>query len=342
MSKLVQTNQYEQITVTSTNNISKFILEEVLKDFSRYVFANNKNVIFSSSTIVEQNTGSDYNVQINSFFSIDSSGNPVIRTDSLLQNISVPSTNPRVDIIQAVLGYTDQNQQSRQFIDPNTGNVSSQTTYTEFGINATITIKEGAEAGSPVAPVADTGKIKIAEIFVATSGGIQNTDIFNVDSDYGTANTGWTTETSLTTLLSPLQNHKQNTILDHPNQSVTIEKLNNATIQNVRSFSIPSIELLNNDEVVIHEITVPSGKIIEVFNLGISVENDGSPVTNLIVEAGSYSGGFSQLLNTNQRNVDYTSSNEFSASIVVQFRVSNTSGAKNNITAHLIYIIKDA
>lgn len=341
MSKLVQISQYEQITVTNTNNISKYILEYVLRDYSKYCIANTKNCVFSNSTnLIEQNTGSDYNVKINPFFAIDVSGNTIFNTDQVLQNLSVPSANPRVDIIQAELGYTDQNQQSRQFIDPLTGNVSSALTYTEFALNATITVKEGSEAASPVAPTVDSGKVKVAEIYVATSGGVQNSDIYNVDSEYGTANTGWTTETSVTTLLNQLLNHIQDTVLDHPNESVTVEKLNDDTIRNVRSFCIPATELLDGDNVVFHEITVPAGKVLTVYNMGISVLDGSAPVSNLIVEVGSYSGGFSQLLGTNQRNVDYSTSNTFAATTIVQFRISNSSGALGNVTAHCIYDIR--
>jgi hypothetical protein len=343
MSKLVQVSQYEQITTNNTNNISKYILEFVLKDIARYSIANTKNVVFSeSSSIVEQNTGSDYNIKINPHFAVDIAGKPIIRTDQLLQNMSIPAANPRVDIIQVELGYTDSNQQSRQFIDPNTGNISSTLTYTEFTLNATVSVKEGTEAASPVAPATDSGKVKIAEVFVDTTGGINTNDIYNVNSEYGEANTGWTNETSITTKLNQIQNHRQDTILDHPDQSVTIEKLNDETVSNLRSFSIPVLEILDTSQIVLHETTVPTGKIIEVFNMGISVPNGTAPITNLIVEAGSYSGGFSQLLNTNQRNVDYSSSNEFTAGQVVQFRISNTSGGDSDATAHFVYIIKDA
>jgi len=343
MSKIIQSSQYEQITTEKTNNISKYILEYVLQDYSKYCVSNQKNVIFSnSSNIIEQNTGSDYNVKINPFFAIDITGKPIIRTDQLLSNISIPTTNPRIDIIQAEIGYTDQNQQSRQFIDPVTGNISSSLSYIEFALNATISIKEGSEAASPTAPNVDSGKVKVGEIFVDTTGGINTNDIYNVDSEYGEANTGWTAETSVTTLLVQTQNHRQDTVLDHPNQSVTIEKLNNETISNLRSFSIPVFEILNSTELVLHEITVPASKILEVKNMGISVPNGGSPVSNLIVEVGSYSGGFSQLLNTNQRNLDFSSSNEFSATTVVQFRIKNTSGNDSDATAHFVYIIKDA
>ncbi len=341
MSKLVRISQYEQITATNINNTSKFILEYLMKDFSKYSIANTKNVIFSESTnLVEQNTGTDYNVKVNPFFAVDSSGNPTIRSSQVLKNLSTPSVNPRVDIVQAELAYVDQNSQSRQFINPSTGVVSSASTPTEFGLEADITIKEGSEAASPVAPTVDSGKVKVAEIYVATAGGVANTDIFNVDSEYGTANTGWTTETSITTLLNQIANHIQDTVLDHPNGSITIEKLNASVINNLRSFSIPMMTILDDNEIVIHETTVPTGKILTVYNMGIAIENGGSPVANAIIEAGSYSGSFSQLLNTNQRNVDYSSSNIFAAGIVVQFRINNTSGADKNATAHLVYTIR--
>jgi hypothetical protein len=342
MSKLVQTSQYEQITITNTNNISKYIAEFLLKDYSRYCIANQKNVIFGESAIITPNTGSDYNVQINPFFAISFTGKPIFRTDSLLQNISIPGSNPRVDIIQAELGYTDQSQQSRQFIDPLTGNISSSLTYTEFALNATITVKEGSEAASPVAPTVDSGKVKIGEIYVDTTGGIASGDIYNVDSEYGEANTGWTTETAVTTKLIQIQNHRQDTVLDHPNQSVTVDKLNNDVISNLRSFSIPVFELFDSDDLLLHEITVPTGKVLTVFNMGISVENGASAVTNLIIEAGSYSGSFSQLIATNTRNLDFSSSNQFVAGTVVQFKVNNTSGANYSITAHFVYTIKEA
>lgn len=343
MSKLVQVTQYEQITIANTNNISKFILEDVLKDFSRYTIANTKNVVFSeSANLIEQNTGTDYNVKVNPFFSLDILGNPTIRSSQILKNTSVPSTNPRVDIVQAELAYDDQNQQSRQFIDPITGNISSTLTYTEFALEAEITIKEGTEAGSPVAPTVDSGKIKIGEMLVATSGGIATADIFNVDSKYGTANTGWTTETAITTLLNQTANHIQETILDHPNESVTLEKLAKSLVYNLRSFSTPVAALLPSTEIVLHEITLLAGEIITIFTLGIAIINDTSPIAGVEIEVGTYIGStFTQLVSTNLRNNNYAASSAtYGSDTAIQIRLNNTTGSSQNVTSHFIYTIK--
>lgn len=343
MSKLVQISQYEQITVENTNNISKFMLENVLKDFSRYTIANTKNVIFSESTnLIEQNTGTDYNVKVNPFFSLDILGNPTIRSSQILKNTSVPTTNPRVDIIQAELAYADQNQQSRQFINPATGNISSSLTYTEFALEADITIKEGTEAASPVAPTVDSGKIKVGEMLVATSGGIANADIFNVDSDFGEANTGWTTETAITTLLSPSQNHKQETILDHPSESVTLEKLAKSLVYNLRSFSSPVVAILPSTELLLHEITLLAGETITIFTLGIAIANDVSPIAGVEIEVGTYIGStFTKLVGTNLRNNNYSASSAtYGSDTAIQIRLNNTTGSSQNVTSHFIYTIK--
>ena len=163
MSKIVQVSQYEQITIENTNNISKFMLEFVLKDITRYSIANAKNVIFGeSSNIIEQNTGSDYNVKINPHFAIDITGKPIIRTDQILKIISIPVSNPRIDIVQIELGYTDQNQQSRQFIDPNTDNWTSiPETRLEFHLTGTdINDSISEYVGVPAQSIIDGSRFK--------------------------------------------------------------------------------------------------------------------------------------------------------------------------------------
>lgn len=341
MAKLVQWDQYRQISTDDMNNMSKFIYNSLLKDMMRYTVSNVRSVLSGlfSGTIVQQNLGTDYNVQVSPFLGTNDDGDIILRTSSSIISLAAAVTNPRVDVIQAEQGYADSGSQTRQFIDPSTGNVSSSTTFTEFQIDAEITVVQGTEAASPVAPNAGSNAVKIAEVFVATSGGIQDDDIYNVDSKFGENNTGWTTQQARTVLLSPSHEHKINPVLDHPDGSVTQDKLSPGAKKNIRSFSVPVTYIPNGNNMVIHEVTVPTGKTLTINNWGVIIENGGSVTANVDIEAGVYSGGFTRQLSTNQRDNDPTVNNVFTAGEVVQFRLINTSGGDRSMAGHLIYTI---
>jgi len=338
MSKIVQWSQYEQISTTNLNNMSKYMIEYVLKDILRYCVSNQKCVVFGETTIVEQNTGTDYNVKVNPHFAINIEGNPFIRTALTTLSFGVPTVSARVDIIQAAMGYSNANAQSRQFIDPATGSISSLSTYIEFQLDSTVSVKQGTE-GTGLAPAVDSGQVKIAEVYVDTAGGIADADIFNVNSLYGENNTGWTYEQAVTTYLTNIQDHKIATTLDHPDSSVTLTKIHGDALRNIRSFSTPSITIDNGDDIIIHEITVPAGKTLTILNMGISIQNDGTPDSNLTIQAGSYSGGFTPLLSSYVRNTDYSTSNTFAATTVVQIRIYNATGSSQDATGHFVYTI---
>lgn len=74
-----------------------------------------------------------------------------IREDTTTNTVTVPSTNPRIDLVQATAGQS--------------GDIDS------------VSIKQGTEAASPVAPSADTNSLGIFEILLTTS----HTSIANAD-----------------------------------------------------------------------------------------------------------------------------------------------------------------
>jgi hypothetical protein len=227
---LHQQSQYEQISYTNLNLISKNIYETVLRDFSMYTVSRNQASIISldGGNVVTQDTGTNYNTKVKECLVIMDDGTILHNPYEQTVSYSVPSANPRIDIVQVKAKYTDQSAQSRQFIDPITGNISAQTTYVEFLVDLDINIKQGTE-GSGSAPITDTGYTKIAEVYVDLTGGIANADVFNVDSSFGANNTSWTQEQASTILIKSLQEHRTETILDHPDYSVTLNKITAGT-----------------------------------------------------------------------------------------------------------------
>jgi len=225
MSKIVQMGLYQRIAYTDLNNISKFVYETILKDIATYCFSRSQAAIISlSGNPVLQNTGSDYNVKVEQCLVVKSDGTILINPAEQIINIPTPASSARIDILEVTFKYTDQNQLSRQFVDPASGEVTVALTYTEFLIDMLITRKAGSE-GAGVAPTADAGYAKICEIYVPLVGGIANANIYNVTSQYGEANTGWTAETTATILLKTINDHRNASTLDHPNNSVTVDKL---------------------------------------------------------------------------------------------------------------------
>jgi hypothetical protein len=340
--KTVRVAQYQQATDSDFNNISKFLYETLFKDIITHCIANAQCSVIPTTagqSIVEQNTGSDYNVKVNPHLAIKLDGvallNPVIQTIAIAQPVSAI----RIDILQADFKYTSQTPQNRYFINPGTGVVSLLSTNVEFLIDMDITVKQGVE-GSGTSVLADAGKIKLCEIAVPVAGGITNANIYNVTSLFGEVNTNWTQEQSTVILIKSLQQHRTSAVLDHPNLSVTIAKLANASIQDVRSMNIPSLYLVAGTTTSIHEITVPVGKTLTVYSLGISIINNGTPSSGVIIEIGSYAGGiFTQLNSTYQRNTYLSTNNTFAANVVVQVRITNSLAFDKEITGYFIYTI---
>jgi len=200
-SKIVKWNIYQSISRTDLNDMSKNIVDTVFKELNRYV-VNGGQALLTSDSIVSQDTGTNYQTKVAAFWGMDENGVILINPAEETLSHSTPSTNPRVDIIEAQFQYTDQASESRPIIDPVTGAVSSQTVYTEQALDVDIQVTEGSEAASPVAPSKTSGWTKIAEVYVDTSGGIADADITNINSaDNITDNVGWTTEKGITKLL---------------------------------------------------------------------------------------------------------------------------------------------
>lgn len=223
-SKLLKYSEYQALIPVDLNNISKFIFENVIKEMIKYAISNGTSIL-TSSGIVSEDTGVNYDTKISEFWGANSDGKILVNKSEKIITYTTPSANPRVDIIECRLNYIDQNAQSKQFIDPATGNISVQSTYTESGVDIEIQAVEGIESASPVAPSTTMGWTKIAEVFVDTAGGISNADIYNVNKYLGEDNVGWTTEKNITQIIRSLWSHRVNSVLDHALGSVSYNHL---------------------------------------------------------------------------------------------------------------------
>ena len=234
-SKIVNINQYQQVTHGDLTNISKYIYETFLLDLISTCISQNQAGIISTNntTIVQQDNGSNYNFKFEPCTIISSTGQLLINvSEQLITNIA-PVSSTRIDIVEVTFKYTAQNSQSRYVIDPTSGNLSTTSLNTEILIDLQINIKKGNE-GTGIAPLTDTGYVKIAEIIVNTVGGISNSNIYNVTSIFGENNIGWTEELANTILIKPLQQHRLLTTLDHPNGSVTNAKLSSNSVDDTK------------------------------------------------------------------------------------------------------------
>jgi len=206
--KRISTN--EKVSADDLCSMSKNIYEYLLKDFCKHILASSIAQIKATvaGNIVVQDTGTNYNIKVKEHLQIDTDGTVVFNPIEQTIQVPVPSADPRVDILEATFKYTNYDSQTKTFINPTSVNrIFSQATFTKFLVDADITVKQGVE-GAGVAPTVTAGKMKIAELYVDTTGGIANADIFNVTSLYGEANTGWTTETDITKLLQTTEDIK--------------------------------------------------------------------------------------------------------------------------------------
>ena len=207
-SKIIQWHDTEEINLADMNNVSKFIFETIIKEIIKYSVINSASVI-SRNDAVTQDTGSNYQTKVQQFWGAMLNGQVLTNASEKTNTHSVPSSDPRIDIIECQLKYTDQNSLTRDVIDKITGVISPQTLYTEWAIDVDIQVVEGIEDPSPVAPSQTSGWMKIGEVFVDTTGGIADADIYNVDSERSIKdNTGWTNEKNITTLLPSLSKLK--------------------------------------------------------------------------------------------------------------------------------------
>jgi len=233
--KINNVSQYQKVSYTDHNYISVNIYETILRDIAYYCF--NKGVpsiINDTGSIVVQNTGTDYNVKVNECFIINEEGMIIYNPSQQELAITVPASSARIDIIQSTYKYTEQNLQSKTFINPADGTTYSDDTYTELALDMQLEVKEGVE-GSGEAPTVDSGYTKICEIYVAKTDGIANADIFNVTSVYGEDNTSWTKEKTATILFKTAQYHRTNSTLDHPDECIDYAKLSSSCISALAS-----------------------------------------------------------------------------------------------------------
>lgn len=79
------------------------------------------------------------------------------------------SVNPRVDLLQMALAYTNTGSTTRDFKDATTGVVTSQTMFTTRQTTCTLSVKQGVAAVSPQVPDPDAGYVAVGSIVVGTS-----------------------------------------------------------------------------------------------------------------------------------------------------------------------------
>jgi hypothetical protein len=129
------------------------------------------------------------------------SGIDVLETE-LQQPISIEpadATHDRIDVIQIRGIEESYDYQNRKFRDPQSGTETVQEIATKKRIKLDVVVKKGTN-GSVVAPVADTGYVKLAEIVVlAGAVSITMDNIKNITGRYARAvNSGWTNENTRT------------------------------------------------------------------------------------------------------------------------------------------------
>ncbi|GMO16325.1 MAG: hypothetical protein Ta2A_25990 [Treponemataceae bacterium] len=120
----------------------------------------------------------------------------------------VPSSSgARIDIVQARGILNEYDEQQRAFISSSgSGSYEYQNTNTKQFLSIDLRIKAGIP-GTGVAPVTDTGFIKLGEIFVGTDiESLLPTDLRNVTAEHdGDSNVQWTTEQDKTFYLGSLE-----------------------------------------------------------------------------------------------------------------------------------------
>jgi len=109
------------------------------------------------------------------------------------------SENDRIDIVEVRANEVEYEEQKRMFKDPSTSVKTSRTIATKKKIALDVVVKRGSD-GSEVAPVADAGFVKIAEVHIgAGTLNITNDMIKNIDArKYGTENSEWTANKTAT------------------------------------------------------------------------------------------------------------------------------------------------
>lgn len=115
-------------------------------------------------------------------------------------NITIQAADPtqtRIDIVEIRRELVDFESESRQFKDPDTSAISTDTIDTKTEYTTEIKVLEGTPGSS--APSVESGWLKIAEVVVGPAvTEIYDANIKNVDAESeGDTNTDWTTDTTV-------------------------------------------------------------------------------------------------------------------------------------------------
>jgi len=152
--------------------------------------------------------------------------------------INVPINLPRYSIVQVRGAQESYDNQSRSFYDPDLEAEVYHDIDTKTRLIANITLKHSQE-GVNHAPIADIGYVKLAEIYMEPGmTAITQNEIKNVSAIHqGEDNIGWTTEkdrtfrkVELIEYLDALAAHREEDILEHPDLSVTTDKIRDKNV----------------------------------------------------------------------------------------------------------------
>ncbi len=194
----------------SVFNTTNVLDNEIIKanDFTFAFEALISNVAKSTQMMLESNQDfvingkvlpdSGMKVKVSPIYGVcKSTGVPFGRTEIAddLQYAFDPTTNGRVDILEVKGDWETYDNQQRAFNDPDTDTQTYQYVNTKKRMLPVYQIKKGEEGGS-VAPSADSGWVKLAEIVIpANASSITAEMIKNITADIaGMDNDEWTTE----------------------------------------------------------------------------------------------------------------------------------------------------
>ena len=142
------------------------------------------------------------NVSIAPIFAFDAATETSVAETAATEPVGfaeADSALDRIDIIEVRPAEEGYDVQSRAFNDPATGAKSYAQVNTKKRIALDVRVKQGAK-GSPVAPAADSGYVKVAEVVIpAGTNNITAELIKNIDARKGGAeNSEWTADKSAT------------------------------------------------------------------------------------------------------------------------------------------------
>lgn len=164
------------------NNISDRLEKQFYEDILYYMLDQRQNAFFRDSLRVTYNNNSSVNIKaglgLQRVVALAGSNlRPMILRNNTTLAIQPPSPNPRIDIVQIRSRQIDGESASRRFkpADP-LASIVTRNTVLEKLWGSEINIKTGIPAAVPVAPAADDGFLKIAELAVTNITGIVDAD----------------------------------------------------------------------------------------------------------------------------------------------------------------------